>query len=260
MGEYNGVYQRAGYYDIVFRRDVSSEVDFLMRLFEETAGRPLQTMVDVACGPAYHARDFFRRGVSVYGLDLMPEMVAFARDQAEAEGVEGHWVVADMRDFALDRPVDLALNSYDSIDCLLEVDDIIDHFRAVARNLAPNGLYVLEQTHPRDCTMWNYGAYTYRGRRNGTEVEVEWTPDSQADIGRQVIACEVVMRVRENGQVHEFRDRARERFTSPQEYVALARLSGALAVERFFGDFRPDQPFDNSPGSRRLITVLRKKT
>jgi SAM-dependent methyltransferase len=257
VGEYNGVYQRAGYYDIVFRRDVSSEVDFLTRLFEASAGRPLTSMVDIACGPAYHARAFFRRGVAVYGLDLMPEMVAFARDQAGAEGVDGQWVVADMRHFALDRPVDMALNSYDSIDCLLEVDDIVDHFRAVAQNLAPGGLYVLEQTHPRDCTMWNYGAYTYRGQRDGTEVEVEWAPDSQVDLTRQVISCEVVMRVRENGTALEFRDRAHERFTSPQEYVALAKLSGALTVDRFLGDFR-DQPFDNSPASRRLITVLRK--
>ncbi len=40
MGEYNEVYQRARYYDIAFRRDVSREVDFLTQFFSDTpAGR-----------------------------------------------------------------------------------------------------------------------------------------------------------------------------------------------------------------------------
>ena len=259
MGEYNAVYRRAGYYDIIFRRDVSAEAAFLAALFEAVNGRKLRSLVDIACGPGYHARAFARMGGEAFGVDLLPAMVDFARDQARAEGVSCQWLAADMRDFALPKPVDLALNSYDSIDCLLEIDDILAHFRAVARNLAPGGLYVFEHTHPRDCSMWRYGAYSYRGARDGVEVELEWAPDiARLDLVRQVIACEVTMRVRENGETHEFRDRAKERFTMPQEYATLAKLSGALALDRFLGDFRLDQPFDDSPGARRMIGVMRK--
>jgi SAM-dependent methyltransferase len=259
LGEYNEVYQRARYYDIAFRRDVTREVDFLTDLFSRHAGRPLRSMLDIACGPGYHARVFARRGVAAHGLDLRPEMVAFAKDEAEAEGVAANWFAADMRAFTLEAPVDLALNSYDSIDCLSSGEELVDHFRTVARNLTPDGLYVFELTHPRDCFLWNYGNHRYAGENNGTKVEILWAVGGpKVDALNQTIDCDVVMRVSEHGATREFRDHAREYMRLPREYEQLARQSGALTVDRFLGDFRFDQPFDDSPGSRRLIAVLRR--
>jgi SAM-dependent methyltransferase len=259
VGEYNEVYQRARYYDIAFRRDVSREVDFLSQLFSRHAGRPLRSMLDIACGPGYHARLFARQGVVAYGLDLRPEMVQFAKDEAEAEGVAAHWFAADMRDFTLPQPVDLALNSYDSIDCLASGEELVDHFRTVARNLTPDGLYVFELTHPRDCFLWNYGNHRYAGEQNGTKVEIVWLPDGRKiDALNQAIDSNIVMRVQEHGETREFHDHAREYMRLPREYADLAKRSGALEVDRFLGDFRFDQPFDESPGSRRMIAVLRR--
>jgi len=261
VGEYNEVYQRARYYDIAFSRDVTPEVDFLALLFSRHAGRPLGSMLDIACGPGYHARQFAKRGVRALGLDLRPEMVEFARDAARDEGVQARWFVADMRHFDLDEPVDLALNSYDSIDCLADNDEIVEHFRTVARNLSADGLYVFELTHPRDCFLWNYGSHRYAGERNGTKVEILWAVDGpKVDALAQTIECDVVMRVKEYGEVKEFRDRAREHFRLPGEYAALARLSGALEVAGVLGDYRFDRPFDQSPDSRRMITVMKRRS
>ncbi len=259
MAELHGVYQRARYYDIAFRRDVSNEVEFLARLFAQHAKRPLASMLDVACGPGYHARDFARMGVKAYGLDLRPEMVAFARDEAEAEGTRVEWFAADMRDFTLPQPVDLILTSYDSIDCLTGQDEIIEHFKTVGRNLAPKGLYVYELTHPRDCSLWNYGSHSYEGERDGIRVRIDWAVNHPAgDPFTQLTDVEVVMHVNDHGKTHEFHDRARERFCLPQEFVMLARISGALEAVRFLGDYRFDQPFDNTPGSRRMIGVFQR--
>jgi len=163
-----------------------------------------------------------------------------------------------MRDFKLSEPVDLALNSYDSIDCL-SGEDIVAHFRTVARNIAPDGLYVFELTHPRDCFLWNYGKHRYAGERNGTKVEILWAVNgARIDPLDQTVECDIVMRVDERGTVREFPDHAREFFRLPQEYRALARLSGALEVDRFLGDYRFDQPLDDSPGARRMIAILRR--
>ena len=70
MAEYNEVYGRAKYYDIAFRRDVTREVDFLTELYQRHAGKPLSSMIDIACGPGYHALLFASRGVRTIGLDL----------------------------------------------------------------------------------------------------------------------------------------------------------------------------------------------
>jgi len=260
MAEYNEVYQRARYYDIAFRRDVTREVEFLFNLYERHAGRPLSSMIDIACGPGYHALLFAKRGVRTTGLDLRPEMVEFGRELAAMEGVEVNWIASDMRNFTLAQPVDLALTSYDSVDCLLTQDEIVEHFRAVARNLTPRGLYVFEMTHPRDCSFTGYGDFKYVGKKNGVSVEIEWAPHGGPHIDplAQVQELDVVMRVNDHGKEMIFHDRARERYALPQEYVALAKLSGALEVINFYGDFKFDQPFDMSPGARRMIAVLRR--
>jgi SAM-dependent methyltransferase len=258
VGEYIDIYRRAHYYDIVFRRDVSSEIQFLMELYRRSNGRLLRSMIDIACGPAYHAKAFAAHGIEATALDLQPEMIEFARSLDPDEPGNIHYLASDMRDYTLPAPVDLALNSFDSIDCLATQDQIIDHFRAVARNLTADGLYVIEITHPRDCSMWNYGNFQYRGERDGVSVVIDWAVNQpKADPLTQVIACEVVMTVVDNGKPLTFRETARERFSTLQELSALARLSGAMSFEGAYGDFRLDQPFDNSPTARRMIVVLK---
>ena len=258
MGEYTDIYSRAYYYDIVFRRDVAGEVQFLVDLYRRHNGRPPGSMIDIACGPGYHAKLFAAQGIEAYALDLQPEMVAFAQSlDPEPNGLI-HYLAADMRDYELPAPVDLALNSFDSIDCLETQDQIVDHFRAVARNLTAGGLYVMEITHPRDCSMWNYGHFQYNGERDSVSVTLDWAVNRpSADPVTQVVDCEVVMTVVENGERKTFHDKARERFSTLQEYAALAKLSGALSVVESYGDYRLDQPFDNSAAAPRMIVVLK---
>ena len=259
MAEFNQVYARAAYYDIAFRRDITREVDFIAAEYRRLNSRPLASLLEIACGPGYHVRDFVRRGVRAIGLDLMPEMIDFARAEAEAEGVEAEWIAADMRGFALREPVDAIITMYDSIDCLATGDDLVDHFRTVARNLAPGGIYLFEVTHPRDCSMWNYGSHAYRGERNGTKVEILWAVNNpQPDAFTQRARVETILRVTENGKTTDYPDTAYERFTLPQEFVALIKLAGGLEIVECYGDFVQGLKMDNSPASRRMIFVLRK--
>ena len=258
MGEYVDIYRRAHYYDIVFRRDVSAEVQFLINLYQHFNRRPPRSMIDIACGPGYHAKAFAARGIKAFGLDLQPEMIEFAQSLDHDLNGHVHYLASDMRDFNLPAPVDLALNSFDSIDCLETHEQIISHFRAVARNLEAGGLYVMEITHPRDCSMWNYGDFQYTGERDGVNVVIDWAVNTpKAHPITQVVECEVIMTVVENGERKIFRETARERFSTLQEFSALAKLSGVMSLVDAYGDFRLDQPFDNSPGARRMIIVLR---
>ena len=259
MAEYNDVYRRARYYDIVFRRDVSREVQFLEDEYRERHGRPPSAILDIACGPGYHAREAARRGMTAYGIDLRPEMIAFARDQAAADGLDVSWLAGDMRRFTLPKPVDVALASFDAMDCMLTNEEIVEHFRAVAANLTPGGLYVVESTHPRDCPPTGYGRFQYRGEHNGTKVAIDWATNNPVpDPLTHVIDVEVTMRVSHDGAEEQFTDRARERLLLAQEFVALAKLSSALDVVAFRGDFVRGQPFDMSEAARRMIVVLQK--
>ena len=149
MAQLNDLYRYAVYYDVVFRRDVDPEVDFLIELARRQIGRAPRRVLDLGCGPGYHARTFARRGLTAVGLDWCEEMIRLAGEEAAKEGLLVDWQVGDMRAFALPEPVDLGFCLFDSIDGLLSIDDFVAHFRAVAANLVPDGLYVIGQSHQR---------------------------------------------------------------------------------------------------------------
>jgi len=178
-----------------------------------------------------------------------------------AEGARVEWLTADMRDFRLDQPVDLAICMFDGLDALPTNDDIVRHLRAVARSLSPHGLYVLEYTHPRDCSVQRYGDFRYAGRRDGIEVEVTWAIEPPVvDLVAGTVEVVIELRVNDRGWPLRIIDTAKERFLLPQEIVLLAERSGVLEVAGWYGDFDLGQPLDMSPPSRRMIGVLRKRT
>lgn len=258
MAARNDLYRYAIYYDIVFGRNVDSEVDFLIELVRRHRGRPPIRVVDLGCGPGYHARAFARRGLTAIGLDWCDEMIRFARDEAAREGTDVDWRVGDMRALALPEPVDLAVCLFDSIDSLCSIDDFVEHFRAVAANLAADGLYVIGQSHQRDVSIIDYGPFHYEGERDGRRVRLDWATDAKIDTLSQTADVELVVHVHEDGEERVFRYRTTESCPTPLFLIAAARLSGALEAFDWYGDYRLDRPYDDSPASISCITVFRR--
>jgi len=261
VAEFNVFYQRAYYYDIVFRRDVTAEVDFVCAVYEQQRGSPPQSLLDLACGPGYHARNFAGRGLRAVGLDLRPEMVQFAAEQAAADGVQGvEWLAADMRDFRLVHPVDVAINVFDGIDCLNDNADLIAHLRAVAGNLTDGGLYFIDVTHPRFTNFSHYEPFQYQGERDGVRVQINWAINKpQIDPVTSVSQTQLELLIEDNGAAQRIEDTAYERVLTAQEILLLAQLSGVFEVVAWYGAYDTQQPPDYSPTATRLIAVLQKR-
>lgn len=260
MAEHNELYKRAFYYDIALERDVSPDVDFLLHVFHAQTGRRLGSALELACGPGYHARNLAQRGVRMTGLDLSAAMLQLAREKALADGVEVRWLEADMREFSLPEPVDLVFGLFDCLDCLTTDDDLIHHFRTVAKNLVPDGLFVVDVSHPRDIGFDRYTDFHYHGSRDGISVAIRWgVNEPRFDFVTGLSDTEVLVTIDDNGKKSTIHDRATERLLLPAELRLLARISGVLEPVAWYGDFNTDQLLDYSPKSRRQIVVYRKK-
>ena len=261
MAEHLNLYQRARYYDIIFDRDVSREVEFIQQAFQRHAGRPgPASVLDVACGPGYHALEFARRGVKATGLDLRAEMLALGEEKASARGLRLNWLEKDMRTFKLPEPVDAAFIAFDGLDALLTNEDLVRHFNAVAENLTPGGIYLIDLTHPRDCSLAQYGNFEYAGARNGVQVQIHWATNSpKHDLVTGVAEVELAMVICENGSEKTVVDRALERILDPQEIQLLCLISGRLSPVGWYGDYDLAQPLDHSAASRRMLAVLQRK-
>lgn len=229
-------------------RDVRAEVDVLHRW----AGAA-RTVLELAAGPAEHAREFARRGVAATALDLSPAMCAYAREYAT--GLPLEVLQADMRDFDLGRRFDLVITMLDSTAHLMTLDDFTAYLGRMRDHLAGDGLAVIEMSHPADrlgdtprvSNSWSV-------HKDGLRAYVRWgQPGDALDPITQVVNDRVSIAI-DGAEV--IQGVVPYRFWTFTELEAAIRLAGGLTVEAQYGDFDPAVSL-GSPHAWRMITLLR---
>src|ERR1700722_7578336 len=198
-------------------------------------------------------------------------MCRYAAAQAETDGVELDVVEADMRDFRIDdadgRPArfDLAITMLNSVCHLFTLDDLVNHLTAVAAQLAPGGLYIVELAHPADVfaaeprtsNEWTIEA-------DGAHAQVHWGGrQDRIDPLTQVTDEHMMIKVTTaDGIVRTVSDVVPNRFWTLTEFTAAVRLANALAPARpldlvaSYGDFDATTALD-APTAWRMILILR---
>ncbi|WP_026410854.1 class I SAM-dependent methyltransferase [Actinomadura oligospora] len=258
----SGIYDDPWAYELACSfRDVSAEVDALLEwtVRHRSSGAAARTVLELAAGPAEHAREFARRGVTATALDLHPAMCAYADQQAKEAGLELDVVQEDMTSFALGRRFDLVVTMLDSTSHLMTLDSFVAHLDRTADHLGPDGLYVLEMSHPRDRLTGDPSVSTgWTVDRDGVAATVRWgEPSDELDPVTQIADDHVTMTItKADSPTRVIEDVVPYRFWTATELTAAVRLSGALETVAQYGDFGDVALTD--PGAWRMITVLRR--
>jgi len=83
----SGIYDEPWAYELACSfRDVPGEVDVLLGWYVEHYGGLPGSMLELAAGPAKHAREFDRRGIKATALDLNPANVRLRGVQGPRSG------------------------------------------------------------------------------------------------------------------------------------------------------------------------------
>lgn len=117
--------------------------ELLPAVLERFGAQP-RKVLDLACGEGAFAVAMAKRGYRVTGVDLAPEMLRFAQERAKGVQVEAVFIQGDMRDLAFNEEFDLVTCWYDSLNYLLELEDLKKTFRGVCRALRPGGLFIFD--------------------------------------------------------------------------------------------------------------------
>lgn len=261
-------YRNAKAYDIAFSdRDFETESNFLIWSLENHSNIsyrqfPQKTFLELGCGPAQHVREFARRGWNSVGLDLSEDMIKYAMDETKKEKIEAQFLVGDMCDFQLDNPVVLSATLMESISHLVTNEQMISHFRSVAKNMVSGGIYVIEATHP----MFFFPddePNTWTSEGDGMKVDITFgvPSDSYNTITQQWLMTTKMKITESNG--HEFLTETKTplRWYLAQEMKALIELSGVFDEYWFYGSLYSIPPFelDTSENSDAMVIVLRVK-
>lgn len=247
------VYEEAYGYEIAFSyRDVPDEVDSLMRL----AGTTPKSVLEICSGPADHAIECARRGLSATALDLSESMCKRAAENATTAGVALDVIHGDMLDFQLPYQVDLAFCMISSISHVLSLDAMLSHLAAVKAALTPGGVYVIEGSHPTEYLGGKATQSEWDTERDGISVHLIWgTDDNIIDPVTQVTQIDVTIAMTHpDGSVTTVTSKEDDRFWTATEMVAAARLAGLTVVGQY-GDF--DGRGLSDEDAWRMITVLR---
>ena len=256
------LYERAELYDIAFSfRDIDAEVDALTAWYKEMTGRSMPARVlELGAGPAGHARELARRGVEAWALDMSPAMSAYARAQAEAEGVRLEVVTADMTSFELPRRFDLVLLMINSAGHLLTESAMSRHLECVSRLLVPGGVYVMELAHPADDEQHPDGEppREWTARRGQTRVDIrfgQW--GDPIDHQSRVRTCTVELNANIAGRRVSFVEQLPLRAWKRQALDEAIQRVGAFSTVRRYGDFGPDAAFER-PEAWRMIYAMQR--
>jgi SAM-dependent methyltransferase len=141
--EYLEGYRDAQAYDV---EDGGYDADYpLTEQWARATGGPL---LDLACGTGTMAIRLAEQGFQVTGVDIIPEMIAWASQKALSQGVSIDWVVADARTFHFQKQFPFIYMLGNAFQHFLSRADQEALLAGVREHLHPRGCFLFGTRHP----------------------------------------------------------------------------------------------------------------
>lgn len=169
----NSYEQIARYYDALVQDLEATQlwVDFVKKHAEK------HKLMDLACGSGDIAIELAKNGFEVYASDIEEEMLSKAKEKVNHELVM--WSKQDMRKFSLDKKMDTITCFCDSINYLLDENDVSDMFQSVYEALNENGVFLFD-VHSLDRMEEFKDEFLEEG--NVCNIDYEWSILSVQDL------------------------------------------------------------------------------
>jgi SAM-dependent methyltransferase len=255
VGIYDG--RHAELYDLFYgAKPYAAEVGYLHGLLQQFSGRAVRRILDIACGTGSHAIELEKLGYDVIGSDISEDMLARAREKAQAGRCELRFEKQDMRTLDVaSRPFDAVICLFDAIGHVQTTAAIKQTFRAVHRHLRDDGLFVLE--------FWHAAAMAgqhdpLRVRKFATERgEILRLSHTTVDLALQCATVEhAIYDLRSDRTYETAVERQTNRFFSLPEMSALLDDCGFDVVKSYSG-YSPDENL--SPDTWHIVLVARRR-
>ncbi len=111
---------------------------------EENLRQERNTILDIGCGTGTLTELLARQGYDMIGIDNSSEMLQIAMEKRAQSGLDILYLLQDMRELELYGTVGAAVSVCDSINYLLEEEEIVQTFRLVNNYLYPHGIFIFD--------------------------------------------------------------------------------------------------------------------
>lgn len=207
-----------------------------------------RTHLDLACGTGLVVGHFVARGWDSIGLDASVDMLAHARRR-------GHAVLAaDVRAFALRRTFARITCLYDSLNHVMDEDDLLHVLSSVRELMDRESLFWFDLNHPATYgTVWSIPE-PYRSSGEGWSLSI----DTRYDAGRNLAAARVTGNCVVEGEIVEIDEVHHQRAWEQGDVRRLLEAAGLRVVDTL--RFNPFHPAGESGFPMKVMYVVGRKS
>jgi SAM-dependent methyltransferase len=205
-----------------------------------------RTHLDLACGTGFVVRYFRSKGFDSLGLDASVPMLAQARRRGDPV------VASDFREFALRRKFARITCLYDSLNHVMDEDDMVRIFTSVCAVMGMGSQFWFDLNHPSAyATVWSISE-PYEAGGDDWALSI----DTRYDLERNLAVAKVTGQCVIAGEQVPIHELHRQRAWSDADVRRLLRESGLHVVDSF--RFNPFGLGGNSDATVKLMYVLKR--
>lgn len=209
-------------------------------------------VVDLGCGTGTLTELLYDRGYDMIGVDNSEAMLNIAMEKKEKSGAEILYLLQDMRELELYSTVGTVISVCDSINYILEEEELLNVFTLVNNYLYPEGIFIFDFN-----TDYKYreviGNTTIAENRDDCSFIWENFYDPEEEINEY----DLTIFVRENEREELFRKFTETHFQrgyTVEQMEKLVEQAGMKIVEILDADTRQAVTFE----SERVYIVARE--
>lgn len=188
-------------------------------------------VVDLGCGTGTLTRLLRRRGYDMIGVDNSPEMLGIAMEKnGESDGIL--YLLQDMRELELYSTVGTVLSVCDSLNYLLEEEELLRVFRLVNNYLYPGGLFLFDFN-----TVYKYSQVIGDTVIAENREDCSFIWENSYHAREEINECELTVFVQEEGEhFRRFVEDHLQRGYTPRTMCRLVEQAGMEVIRLLDAD------------------------
>ena len=206
-------------------------------------------VLDLGCGTGSVTELLAKAGFDMIGIDNAEEMLEIAMEKREESGLDILYLLQDMREFELYGTVKAVVSICDSMNYILEDEDLLDVFKLVHNYLDNEGIFIFDMN-----TMYKYENILADNTfvLENEKVYCVWQNSLEND---DIVSINLDFFEEENGVYYRSEESFSERAYSDEQIRELLANAG-FETEAVYGDLSFDLPKETE---QRVIYVARMK-
>lgn len=201
--------------------------DYVKKLLDEY-GVQDGLVLDLGCGTGSITELLAKKGYDMIGVDNSEDMLEMAMEKKSGSGLDILYLLQDMREFELYGTVRAVVSICDSMNYLLEKEDLVQVFKLVNNYLDPEGVFIFDMN-----TAYKYQNLLADNTFAENREESSFIWENFYDEEEKINEYDLTLFIREGGLYRKFEETHFQRCYDLEEVKTAAKEAGMEFVAAY---------------------------